>query len=104
MDPNPIKHPAVLLARTRRAVEPLLVGKGFRFEGRNKPERPLFLYIDYARGADVLRISWDRRKSNQFIGLVAELTTEQGSHLVIAETDFTDNTALRRRPTNVEAL
>lgn len=76
MDPNVFKHPAVILAKIRDAIAPSLAAAGYALDGRNKPSKPAHLYIDYSRGDDIFRLSWDRRESNQFIGLVAEFTRE----------------------------
>jgi len=73
MDPNPFKHPAILLAGIRKAIEPSLFSAGFQFDGRNKPDKPLYLYLDYSRPGELFRLSWDRRDSNRFIGLTAEI-------------------------------
>jgi hypothetical protein len=43
MDPNPFKHPAIILAKIRTAIEPSLLAAGFQFNGRNKPSRPIYL-------------------------------------------------------------
>jgi|GEM_PF-933969 len=88
MDPNPIKHPAVMLARVRDAIEPALLAAGFRLQGRNHPERPVFLWIDYTDGARVFHLAWDRRDSNRFIGLVAELIEEPDGITTVASEDF----------------
>lgn len=37
VDPNPFKHPAIILAKVRANLEPSLLAAGFRFDGRNKP-------------------------------------------------------------------
>ncbi len=76
MDPNPFKHPAIMLARIRDAIAPSLAAAGFKLVGRNKPPTSVHLYIDYSRGNDLFRLSWDRRDSNQFIGFVAEFIHE----------------------------
>jgi hypothetical protein len=62
VDPNPIKHPAVLLAQVRAAIEPTLLAARFRFEGRNDPRHdhgPPHLWIDYSRGEEVASLRWD---------------------------------------------
>ena len=76
MDPNPFKHPAVILARLRIAIEPSLSAAGFQFDGRNKPEAPVHLYLDYSRGDELFRLSWDKRERSGFIGFVAEMLRE----------------------------
>lgn len=88
MDPHPYKHPAVILARIRKALEPSILTAGFRFEGRNKPQRPVHLFLDYVRRGDCLRIAWDRRESNRFIGLTAELIQEPGCLVTVVATDL----------------
>ena len=78
MDPFPIKHPAVALAKIHEALQPSLKAAGFQFDGRNNYS-PTYLYIDYARGSDLFRVAWDRRcrgEIDQFIGFVAEILLE----------------------------
>ena len=87
-DPNPFKHPAIILARLRTAIEPALSAAGFRFEGRNKPGRPIYLYLDYSRQGELFRLSWDRQDSNCFIGFTAELVPESGECKKIASDDL----------------
>ncbi len=65
-----------MLARVRDRIEPSLVAAGFDFAGRNKPEAPAYLYLDYSRDTELIRVAWDRRDSNNFIGFVAELARE----------------------------
>ena len=89
MDPHPYKHPAIILARIRKALEPSLLAAGFRFEGRNKPQRPVHLFLDYVRGGDCLRIAWDRRESDTFIGFTAELIQEPDCRVTMVATDLT---------------
>jgi hypothetical protein len=86
MDPNPFKHPAIMLATLRAAIEPSLSAAGFRFDGRNDP-RPgpsNYLFLDYARGNEIIRVAWDRRDSNRFIGFTAEFLYETGVNAVVA--------------------
>src|SRR5690242_542586 len=88
MDPIPLKTEGEILAKIRDLVQPHLDAAGFIYASRNKPaEPPLYLYIDYVRGGDTLRLSWDRRDSNQFIGLVAELIREPDQIITIAKAD-----------------
>jgi hypothetical protein len=65
MDPNPIKHPAVLLARARDAIAPLLKEAGFRFDTRNNPRDRgrENLWIDWMRRDEILSLRWDRHKA-----------------------------------------
>ena len=88
MDPNPFKHrhPAVDLKRVRSAIEPSLSAAGFVFQGRNNPYpgTPVFLYLDYARGQEELRVAWDRREDDQFIGFTAEFLSKTGELIIIA--------------------
>jgi len=85
MDPNRFKHPAIILATIRSAVEPSLLAAGFQFDGRNKPDKPLHLYVDYARKDQLFRLAWDRRDSNRFIGIIAEIIQEPDQLITIAE-------------------
>lgn len=59
MDPEPIKHPAVLLARVHRNLSPILKTAGFRFHKRNHPDVPIFLWIDYVRGNELISLWWN---------------------------------------------
>lgn len=95
MDPNPIKHPAVMLARVRDAVEPALLAAGFKLQGRNKPERPVYLFIDYTDGARVFHLAWDRRHDSVFKGLLAELIEEPDRITTVASEDFADAELVR---------
>ena len=63
MDPNPIKHPAALLRHVRDAIEPVIEEAGFLFESRNNPRNRLGedLWIDWARGDELVSLRWDRR-------------------------------------------
>jgi hypothetical protein len=88
MDPNPFKHPAIILARIRKAIEPSLLAAGFEFNGRNKPSRPIYLYLDYSRPGELFRLSWDRRDSNRFIGFTAEVMDEPHGCKAVATTDL----------------
>jgi hypothetical protein len=99
MDPYPFKHPAIILARIRKAVEPSLVAAGFQFDGRNKPARPVYLYLDYSRPAEVLRLAWDRHDSNNFIGLTATLLGGSGDETRIAAIDLSELAHLPKRQT-----
>lgn len=65
-----------------------LSAAGFRFEERNKPSKPAYLYLDYARQGQSFRLSWDRRDSNRFLGLVAELADDSEDYTTIAKCDF----------------
>lgn len=62
MDPNPIKHPAVLLARVRDAIAPILLEVGYTFDCRNHPIDPgrEHLWIDFTHGPDILSLRWNR--------------------------------------------
>jgi hypothetical protein len=102
MDPNPFKHPAILLARIRKAVEPSLLAAGFQFDGRNKPDRPLYLYLDYSRPGDLFRLSWHRRDSNHFIGFTAELLGVSEAPTIIATANFSGIDYPRKHPTTAE--
>ena len=84
MDPNPFKHPAIILSRMRKAIEPSLFVAGFQFDGRNKPSIPVYLYLDYSRPGELVRLAWDRRDSNRFIGVTAELLGPAESVTIIA--------------------
>ena len=87
MDPNPIKHPAVLLARVREAIEPVLRDAGFRYEGRNDPRRrrgPRHLWIDYRRGQEVVSLDWDDWR----VELSLTATDERGAIHEIALISF----------------
>jgi hypothetical protein len=99
MDPYPFKHPAIILARIRKAVEPSLVAAGFQFDGRNRPTRPVYLYLDYFRSAEVLRLAWDRRDSNSFIGLTAVRFGDAGDETRVAATDLRDLAHLPKQQT-----
>lgn len=69
-----------MLAQIHEAIQPSLETAGFSFDGRNN-HSPVYLYIDYSRGNDLFRVSWDRRtrgEINQFIGFVAEILLESG--------------------------
>jgi class 3 adenylate cyclase len=88
MDPNSFKHPAIILARLRSAIEPSLSAAGFRFEGRNKPSRPIYLYLDYASQDQMFRLSWDRRDSDRLLGLIAEVGTDSEGYVTIAKCDL----------------
>ncbi len=88
MDPYPFKHPAVILARIRKRIEPSLLAAGFRFDGRNKPPRPVHIYLDYSRASELFRLSWDRRDSNHFVGFVAELLSGEDEFRVITKADL----------------
>ena len=89
MDPHPYKHPAIMLARIREALEPSILAAGFRFEVRNNPQRPVHLFLDYVRGRDCFRIAWDRRESDTFIGFTAELIQEPDCLVTVVATDLT---------------
>ena len=88
MDPNPYKHPAIILAKIRSAIEPSLQAAGFHFDGRNKPARPIYLYVDYFRKDQCFRLSWDRRDDKSFIGLIAEIIQEPDHLMTIAKVNF----------------
>lgn len=90
MDPNPYKHEAIFLAKVRDEIEPWLQAAGFQFHSRNKPDRPIFLYIDYTRNDVVFRLSWDRRNDSVFIGLTAEIIKEPDYLLTIAKINFAE--------------
>lgn len=102
MDPNPFKHPAILLARLRSAIEPSLSAAGFRFEGRNKPAQPVYLYLDYARQGQMFRLAWDTRDSDHFLGLIAELVSEPEGYATIAKCDLSSIARLPRNQTTAE--
>ncbi len=72
MDPNPIKHPAVLLARVRDSIEPTLLNAGFQFDSRNSPRDPgrTHLWIDYVRGDDFIGLRWDRWQKTLSLELI----------------------------------
>jgi hypothetical protein len=88
MDPNRYKHPSILLADVRSALEPSLEAAGYVFDHRNKPHKPIYLHIDYRRGEEVFRISWDRRNSDDFIGVVAEVFSTPDQGVTVARMDF----------------
>jgi hypothetical protein len=97
MDPNPYKHPAIILAALRSAIEPSLSAAGFRFEGRNKPSKPIYLYLDYSRRGELFRLAWDRRDSNRFLGFTAELGSEaEEGYTTVAKCDLS---GIARTPT-----
>lgn len=102
MDPNPFKYPAIILAKIRTAIEPSLLAAGFQFNGRNKPSRPIYLYLDYSRPAELFRLSWDRRDSNRFIGFTAEVIDEPQGCKTIASTDLSGIAKLPKNRTNEE--
>ena len=104
MDPNLFKHPAIILARIRNAVEPSLLAAGFQFDGRNKPSRPIYLYLDYSRPGELFRLAWDRRDSNRFIGLTAELLGPSERHATIAAMNLSElaNVPKRRNTAEVQ--
>ena len=88
MDPNSFrrKHPAVMLKRIRSIIEPSLSAAGFVFQGRNNPYPgpPLFLYLDYTRGEEEIRVAFDRREDERFIGFTAEFLSATGDKITIA--------------------
>lgn len=88
MDPNPFKHPAVMLARVRDEIAPALLAAGFKLQGRNNAERPVFLWIDYTDGGRVFHLAWDRRHESVFKGLLAELIEEPDRITTVASEDF----------------
>jgi hypothetical protein len=90
MDPNPFKHPAVVLARLRDGIEPALFAAGFSFDGRNKPDRPFYLFLDYARGDTLFRLARDRRDNSDSFGFVAELMEPPDRYVSIAILDCRD--------------
>jgi hypothetical protein len=102
MDPNPFKHPAIILAKVRSAVEPSLSAAGFHYEGRNKPSKPIYLYLDYARQGDLFRLSWDRRDSDRFIGFTAELAFERNGYTTIASSDLSGIAKVPKTRTTAE--
>jgi hypothetical protein len=102
MDPNPFKHPAVVLAKIRSAIEPSLSAAGFRFEGRNKPSTPVYLYLDYMREDDLFRLSWDRRDSDHFIGFTAELAPGSEGYKPIARSDLSYIAKMPKEKTTAE--
>jgi len=102
MDPNPFKHPAIILARIHEAIEPSLAAAGFKFDGRNKPPAPVYLFIDYSRGNDLFRLTWDRRDSDRFIGFVAELIHEPDNIESITSGDLSYIGKLPRDARNAE--
>jgi hypothetical protein len=99
MDPYPFKHPAIILAKVRKAVEPSLIAAGFRFDGRNKPASPVYLYLDYSRSAELLRLAWDRRDSDNFIGLTAVRVGDAGDETRDAAIDLRDLAHLPKQQT-----
>jgi hypothetical protein len=86
VDPNPIKHHAVLLARIRDAIEPSLIGAGFHFNSRNKPpaNHGYSLWIDYVREGETFSIRFDRWIAR----LAAEMLDREGRVQIIAEVQF----------------
>jgi hypothetical protein len=102
MDPNPFKHPAIVLAKLRKAIEPSLLGAGFHFDGRNKPDRPLYLYLDFSRQGELFRLSWDRRDSNRFLGISAELLGDRGDYKLIRAVDMSSVATVPRNRTTAE--
>ena len=86
MDPNPIKHQAVLLAHIRDAIEPSLIAASFHFDARNKPpaSHGYSLWIDYVRDGETFSIRFDRWIAR----LAAELLGSDGRVQVIAEVHF----------------
>jgi hypothetical protein len=86
MDPNPIKHQAVLLAHIRDAIEPSLIAAGFHFDARNKPpaNHGYSLWIDYVRDGEMFSIRCDRWIAR----LAAETLDSQGRVLIVAEVHF----------------
>jgi len=95
-DANLLKHPAMMLARIRDAVAPSLAAAGFEFDGRNKPPEPVHLYLDYSRGQNLFRLSWDRRDSNRFIGFIAEFILEPDVLETVVSKDLSDIAELPR--------
>ena len=102
MDPNPYKHPAIILTKIRTAIEPSLLATGFRFDRRNKPSKPLHLYLDYSRQGELFRLSWDRRDSNHFIGFTAEIVGEPDGCKIIAKTDLSGIAKLPKNEATAE--
>ena len=58
-DPNPIKHPAVLLAKIRDQIEPRLAARGFRAESRSDRHETTPIWIDYRSGDQLFSLRWD---------------------------------------------
>jgi hypothetical protein len=102
MDPNPFKHPAIILAQLRKGIEPSLLAAGFRFDGRNKPSKPLYLYLDYSRQGELFRLSWDRRDSNRFLGVAAELLGDPEGYTLITAVDMSGVAKVPRNRTTAE--
>jgi hypothetical protein len=102
VDPYPFKHPAIILARIRNAVEPSLFAAGFQFDGRNQPTSPVYLYLDYSRTDELLRLAWDRRDSNCFIGLTAELFGVSERHAAIVAINVSELVKISRRHITAE--
>jgi hypothetical protein len=86
MDPNPIKHEAVLLAYVRDSIEPSLIAAGFHFDSRNKPpaNHGHSLWIGYSRGSQTLSVRFDRWIAR----LAAELLDNRGDVRIVAEVHF----------------
>jgi hypothetical protein len=85
MDPNPIKHPAVLIAHIRDELEPALKASGFRYSGRNNVAYGGSRWIDYTNDAMTLSIRFDHQPER--IRLIAETLDGLGQVRVIAEVD-----------------
>lgn len=81
MDPKPIKHPAVLLARIRDRIEPSLMAAGFQFHSRNKPFGYGSRWLDYMNAGDTISIRWDRR----LVSIVAEMLDRSGRVELLAK-------------------
>jgi hypothetical protein len=88
MGPSPFKHPAVILANVRDAIEPSLSAAGFEFDGRHRPQKPIYPYLDYSRPGMLFRLAWDRRNECNFLGMIVELLDDAGEYQAVATLDF----------------
>jgi hypothetical protein len=72
-EPNTFAQPTIMLGRSRSAIATSINRAGFSRDGRNEAEAPLYVYLVYSRPGEQLRVAWDRRNSDHFVGFTAEL-------------------------------
>jgi hypothetical protein len=83
MDPNPIKHEAVLLARVRDGILPALTRAGFQLDSRNKGGS--HLWIDFCRNEETLSLRFDK---NPIVRVAVERLGSDGGILVLGQMTF----------------
>jgi len=83
MDPNPIKHQAVLIKEIREALEPYLAVAGLVFDSRNKPKHPGDpIWLVYARPGMLFQIEFEQRIT---AALSAAILDDRGAYRKVAE-------------------